>query len=155
MATDRETDDNVAMLWVPDDVPAEGLALQYRLYLGPGVPDGGPLGHVTAMRVAKVVSYATRPGEQPKPDARRARFVVDFAGQSLSAVSEKAEIEVHVTASGATVIEQHTERNPFIGGMRASFEIEAQAKDVELRAFLRSGSDVLTETWSYLWQPPS
>jgi glucan biosynthesis protein len=30
---------------------------------------------------------------------------------------------------------------------------ESAAKDVELRAFLRSKADVLTETWTYLWQP--
>jgi glucans biosynthesis protein len=153
MSTERETDDNVAVLWMPDAVPADGLALQYRLHLGPGVPGEGPLGHVTATRVAKVASYATRPGELPRTDPRRARFVVDFAGPSLSSVAKGAEVEVHVTAGGAKVIEQHTERNPFTGGVRASFELEAQAKDVELRAFLRSGSDVLSETWSYLWQP--
>jgi glucans biosynthesis protein len=153
MATERETDDNVAMLWVPDAVPAEGLALRYRLHLGPGVPSAGPLGHVTAMRIARVVSYATRPGEMPAQDPRRARFVVDFAGKGLDALDRAAQVDVDLTASGAKVVEQHTERNPFAGGVRASFELEAQSKDVELRAFLRSGDDVLTETWSYLWQP--
>jgi periplasmic glucans biosynthesis protein len=143
MSTEIETDDNVAMLWVPDQVPQDGLSLRYRLYMGTGVPNNeGPRGQVTATRIAKV----------PKQSERRARFVVDFAGPSLA--GQDQDVELHVTASGAKVVEQHTERNPFAEGVRASFEVEAQAKDVELRAFLRNGSDVLTETWSYLWQPP-
>jgi glucans biosynthesis protein len=53
------------------------------------------------------------------------------------------------------VLEQHTEQNPFTAGSRASFEVIADpnVRDVELRAFLRAGDDVLSETWSYLWQP--
>ena len=41
--------------------------------------------------------------------------------------------------------------------VRASFEmaVEQHARDIELRAFLRDGEHVLTETWSYLWQPAS
>ena len=37
----------------------------------------------------------------------------------------------------------------------ASFEVAAEpkGKDIELRAFLQTPNDVLTETWSYLWQP--
>jgi glucans biosynthesis protein len=142
MSTELETDDNVAMLWVPDQVPQDGLALRYRLYLGAGVPNGGPRGQVIATRIARV----------PKQSERRARFIVDFAGPSLAARDQ--DVDVHITATGAKVIEQHTERNPFAEGVRASFEVEAETKDVELRAFLRRGSDVVTETWSYLWQPP-
>ena len=38
---------------------------------------------------------------------------------------------------------------------RASFELSRPKarQDVELRAFLRRGSDTVSETWSYLWQP--
>ena len=31
--------------------------------------------------------------------------------------------------------------------------LDAGAENAELRAFLRSKRDALTETWSYLWQP--
>ena len=60
-----------------------------------------------------------------------------------------------ITTSGGRVLEQHVEPNAFAEGIRASFEVaaESNARDVELRAFLKTKTDVLTETWSYLWQP--
>ena len=56
--------------------------------------------------------------------------------------------------SGGQVLEQHVEDNAAAGALRASFEVQAApgARDVELRAFLRAGTDTLTETWSYAWQ---
>jgi periplasmic glucans biosynthesis protein len=155
MSTDVETDDNIAMLWVPDQVPQDGLSLRYRMYFGSDLPANGPAAKVVATRFAKVPKWQQGLTEQQR--ARRGRFVVDFAGPSLRAAGQdkdKDAIEVHVTATGAKVVEQHTLANAFEGGIRASFEVEAQARDVELRAFLRRGSEVLTETWSYLWQPP-
>lgn len=143
IATELETDDNVAMLWVPDEVPQDGLSLRYRLHLGPEVPGDGPSGRAVATRMAVV----------PKSDNRRARFIVDFRGPSLAGRARP--VDVHVTATSAKVIEQHTERNPFADGWRASFEVEAESDDVELRAFLRDDGGALTETWSYLWQPRS
>ena len=81
----------------------------------------------------------------------RAHFAVDFAGDGLE--PEAADVSLHLTASGGRPIEQRVEPNRYTGGYRASFVIEAAARDVELRAFLQRGNDVLTETWSYLWQP--
>jgi glucans biosynthesis protein len=40
------------------------------------------------------------------------------------------------------------------GEWRASFRVQFAGKSpVDLRCFLKRGSDVLTETWSYLAQP--
>lgn len=138
MATELETDDNIAMLWVPDEVPDGGLALSYRLYFGPGVPHPSAPGKVASTRFS-------RQGDG------RAHFAVDFAGDGLE--PEAADVSLHLTASGGRPIEQRVEPNRYTGGYRASFVIEAAARDVELRAFLQRGNDVLTETWSYLWQP--
>ena len=66
MATELETDDNIAMLWVPDEVPEGGLALSYRLYFGPGVPHPASPGRVVSTRFARV-------GDGARPLRRRLR----------------------------------------------------------------------------------
>lgn len=140
IATELETDDNMAMLWVPDHVPAEGLSLHYRLHFGPNVPLGPSLGKVVGTR------YAERGPE-------RRKFVVDFVG--LPPTSENAEPRLDVSVAGGQLVSQQLQKNPFTKGYRAVFDVSrnTEVQDVELRAVLRNESVVLTETWSYLWQP--
>jgi glucans biosynthesis protein len=137
--SDREVHDNIAIAWVPDAVPADGLAFRYRMHLGGEMPSPSPLGRVTAARLA-----ATKQGT---------RFLVDFEGEPLT--TRERDVKLEVSASSARVVEQHVERNPFTRGWRASFELAAGANavDVELRASLRAAGGALSETWSYLWQP--
>jgi glucans biosynthesis protein len=79
--------------------------------------------------------------------------LVDFATDKAELDLKKMSVVVSVT--GGKLNEHHVEANPHTKTYRASFEItpETNARDVELRAFLRDGDDVVTETWSYLWQP--
>jgi periplasmic glucans biosynthesis protein len=137
--SDREVHDNIAIAWVPDAVPADGLTFRYRMHLGREVPSTKPVGRVTAARLA-----ATLQGT---------RFLVDFEGEPLT--NRERDVKVEVWASSARVLEQHVERNPFTKGWRASFELAADANpvDVELRASLHGAGSALSETWSYLWQP--
>ena len=87
------------------------------------------------------------------PKHGAARFVVDF--ELGDAALQASEPELEVSAQGAQVIEQHTEKNDYVHGYRASFLVRPDAgnQDMELRALLKGPSGVLTETWSYLWQP--
>lgn len=138
IASDAEGQDNIAMAWAPDSADLQALRVRYRMHVGSDVDDPARSGRVTATRIAQ-----TRQG---------ARFLVDFAG---GAPAEDTEVEAVVSGSGARILERHVEKNPYAGGLRASFEValEPGATQVELRAYLRTQSDVLTETWSYLWQP--
>jgi periplasmic glucans biosynthesis protein len=140
IASDTEGKDNIAVAWVPDSVERQELGVRYRLHVGSQVDDQASRGHVTASRIAQT--------------PRGVRFLVDFAGGHLVDDSQ-VEAVISVSGSGARVVERHVEKNPFAGGLRASFELalEPGVAQVELRAFLRTPSDVLTETWSYLWQP--
>ena len=142
ITTEREIDDNIAALWVPDHVPPEGLRVRYRLHVGRDNPFDSELGRVVATRSAKI--------EAKLGQARR--FVIDFAGKHLAAREGMA---VRASASGGQVVQQRIEQNPFTGGVRAVIDVapEPSAADVELRAFLYRGDDTLSETWSYLWQP--
>jgi glucans biosynthesis protein len=140
IATELETDDNIAMAWVPDVQPDRGqpLSIAYRLHVGSADDVKGPTARVEGTRIGKT--------------EKGVRFLVDFVGPELL---RGEEVQAVVSISGGSILEQHVERNSFAEGVRASFEVatEPNARDVELRAFLKSKDDVLTETWSYLWQP--
>lgn len=140
IATQLETDDNIAVAWVPDALPPRGepLSLSYRLHVGSADDVKRPTARVDATRIGKT--------------ERGVRFLVDFVGPELTS---RDDVQAVVTTSGARILEQHVEQNSFAEGVRASFEVapEPNARDVELRAFLKTENDVLTETWSYLWQP--
>jgi glucans biosynthesis protein len=109
--------------------------------MGEGIPGRGPTAQVVSTRVAR-----TGPN--------RARFVLDFVGPTLGEERLQQPLHVAVRAQGGQIVEQHIERNRKGGGCRAAFEVvrEHDEAPVDLRAFLHAGSDVLTETWSFLWQ---
>jgi glucans biosynthesis protein len=81
------------------------------------------------------------------------RFLIDFAIDKDAC--DLSSVKVVASATGGAVSAQRIEAIPGENAVRASFEVAAdkQARDVELRAFLQDGQDVMTETWSYLWQP--
>lgn len=139
IATKLESDDNIAVVWVPASVPPSGLELRYRLHFGSKLPVAPGLGRVRGTRHL-----------DKGPDT--ARFFVDFA--DLPAISENAEPRLDVSVAGGRVTAQALVPNPFEHGFRAAIEVtREQANDIELRALLRNDTHVLTETWSYLWQP--
>lgn len=136
--TDVETNDNIALAWAPDHVSEQGIDLHYKLHFGAMAGTlATPAGVVAATRIARTETGA--------------RFVIDFVGDAML-TAESSEAQVDVT--GARVVEQHVEANPLGGSRRVSFEIacDVPRRDVELRAFLYRRADVLSETWSYLWQ---
>jgi glucans biosynthesis protein len=140
ISTELETDDNIALAWVPDVQPERGkpLSVSYRVHVGSADDVKGPTARVAATRMGKTDNGV--------------RFLVDFAGPELLHAED---VQAVVSITGSRILEQHVEQNSFAQGVRASFEVAAEpdARDVELRAFLKSKNDVLTETWSYLWQP--
>jgi glucans biosynthesis protein len=54
----------------------------------------------------------------------------------------------------AELLEQQVIHNPINDGWRLVFQVKPPDDEpVELRAFLRHGGDVVTETWSYQLHP--
>jgi glucans biosynthesis protein len=107
---------------------------------------------------------ATRVARTKVEGARK--FVIDFAGAQLDSLPADKPVEGVVTVGpGAKFVEQQVYKNSFTGGWRLVFQIlpdEALSADkdrpkakepVELRAFLKLGENVLTETWSYASEP--
>jgi glucans biosynthesis protein len=57
--------------------------------------------------------------------------------------------------AGAKLASTTLQKNPVNGTWRVAFALrpDGSKRPVELRAFLRKPPHVLTETWTYLWQP--
>lgn len=145
--TKTEFDDNVVAFWVPEKAPAAGetVEIEYRLHwfrdqIGP------PAGFVRSTRHGPTAYY----------EAGMERFVVDFAGGALGRKTADSAVEPVVeVGTGGTLHHAAGQKNPINGTWRLAFTVrpDGTGRPVELRAFLRQGDDVLTETWSYLWQP--
>ncbi len=149
ISTELETDDNIAAMWVPDTIPADGLSLRYRVSFGDDVPVRGDGARVVSTRIATHGQFT---------DAGVVRFVVDLAGPSL-ATRPPSELTWTLDARGAEVIETIVVPNANVGdpaGVRtiSSVRVPAGVRDVELRGFLGARGEALSETWSYLWQTP-
>lgn len=147
LPTADEFNDNIVAFWSPEKLPppGEAIELEYRLHwfrdrIKP------PAGFVRATRHGKAAYY--EPGLE--------RFVVDFDGGELPSLGAEAKVE-HVLSvgEGAKLNHATVQKNPINGTWRVAFTIrpDGSGRPVELRCFLRRAPHVLTETWSYLWQP--
>ncbi len=170
-ATELESDDNIALLWQPDQVPGDELRIAYSLTFGSDV-EQARFGRVVATRhFTSADSSNGRAARGPSAESSKVRFELDFDVPSAELVRDP--VELSLSAPGLRILSQQVERRP--GGFRARFELAAEfgsradprastsgsradprastpIPQTELRAFLRSGADVLTETWSYPWQ---
>ncbi len=142
--TDEEIHDNIVAAWVPQTPvkPGEELKLSYRLHWGSKPPFANGASRVLSTRTAKGANE------------RQRRFVLDFSPSADFGKDDK--VELVVSSSTGEVLHPVAQKNDVTGGWRASFVLETKpdtGTPVELRAFLRSESTTLSETWSYLWTP--
>ena len=147
LSTPDETNDNIVAFWVPEKTPTIGqpLDLEYRLnwYIDESYL---PSGYV----------IATRHGRTKTHETDLERFFVDFGGAEITKLEASPDVESIVTVgAGAKLVHSIAQKNPYNNTWRAAFAIrpDGSGKPVELRCFLRKPKEVLTETWSYLWQP--
>jgi periplasmic glucans biosynthesis protein len=141
--TREEVHDNIVAFWVPDAPVPQGAQLRFAYRLSWGFhPEGVKAGGSTVA--------ATRVAAGSKPGARR--FVLDFT--KAPGGESPQPVEAVVTASRGQVLHPRAEAHAVTGGFRAAFELLPDGDGpVELRCFLKRGSETLTETWSYLWIP--
>ncbi len=147
LPTPDETHDNIVAYWVPNTLPAAGepLALSYRLHWQ------GDLQQQPA--VARVVQTRRGIGWKRAGDTSSdLQFIVDFDGAALAGLPALSPVQAVVTAGpGARITEARAWRHP-VSGWRMQLRVQRDEKTepVELRAYLRLGSDALTETWAAL-----
>jgi glucans biosynthesis protein len=145
----NELTDNIVAYWVPDPLPKPGAAFAFSYRLSWYGDD--------ASRPPGARTVSTRRDRGSVTTAHDGyRYVVDFAGPALAALSAEEAPRAVVSASGgAKLYDDHVAKNPATGGWRLTFQIKPKdERPVELRAYLERGGDVLTETWSYVWLPP-
>jgi glucans biosynthesis protein len=151
--TDDEIHDNVVAMWVPADPVPSGaeLNLNYRLHWLANEPYPSKLAPVWATRLGR----GGQPG-LPRPKGVR-KFMVEFLGGPLRDLPFGAKPELVVSASrGSFGPYQLIEAVPdgVAGHWRAQFDLIADGADpVEMRAFLKSGGETLTETWMFQYHP--
>jgi len=147
LPTDSDIHDNIVAYWRPRESPRQGdrKDLRYTIYWYGDDPTRPPGGRVVAPR-------------QGRTEERAQRIVVDSAGDELRKRDAGKQPEAVLTvASGpesGESIEHHVVKDPVNGSWRVGLQVLPRSKrPVELRAFLRRGKDVLTETWSYTYLP--
>jgi glucans biosynthesis protein len=147
LPTPDETNDNIVAYWVPDQLPAVGepIEFEYRLHW-----------FLDQIRPPAGLAVATRRGHSKTHEPDLERFVVDFDGPYLGKQGPDPAIEAIVSVgTGAKLAYSTVQKNPNNGTWRVSFGLRAEGskRPVELRCFLRKSPHILTETWTYLWQP--
>jgi glucans biosynthesis protein len=149
ISTPDETSDNIVAFWVPSGRPPanEALEFEYRIYWYLDVAKRPPAGYVAATRLSTI---------QKQPGLTR--FLVDFDGPFLHLRQSDPEIQPVVTVGkGAALVPETVtiQKNPNNGTWRVTFAAkpDGTGRAVDLRCFLQRPPHVLTETWSYLWNP--
>ncbi len=147
--TPDETNDNIVAFWVPDTppVPKKPFDFAYRIRWQKDNEVKPPLAYVAQTRRGHGYSRV------PDPSIG---FVIDFEGSVFKKLPADAEVEPVVSAdSNGEIIESRAFRNDVTGGYRLRLRVKPidDKKPVEIRAFLRSGTNTLTTTWSYILPP--
>lgn len=140
--TKSEFNDNIVAFWTPKNLPEPGKPIEfsYKIYFHAQEPNGLDRGRTVATRIGD--------GD----DKGSKRIVIDFNGRNLAALPENAPVEGIVTVGPeGKLVQQNVLKNAVTGGWRLAFQvIPPKGKPLELRAFLQSGKNTLTETWSYV-----
>jgi glucans biosynthesis protein len=149
-----ETFDNIVAFWNPLERPKPGqeLLFSYRLHWGTRMPYASALAQ----------TLATRTGIGGTVGQKRQyyswHFAVDFAGGELGALPKDAPVEAVITVSHGQTEHVTAHYVEEFHGYRALFDVKPPDDSVEpidMRLYLRVNGRALTETWIYLWTPPS
>ena len=149
LSTPDETNDNIVAYWVPEKLPAPGqpLDLSYRLHWQGAQMQRPPGAWVTQTRAGR--GYAELADDEQQ-------FVVDFTGPSLAKLPADAPVKAVVTApANGQIVESNAYYVEATGEWRMIVRVKQldPKKATELRGFLQSGNDILTETWSNVVPP--
>ncbi|MDB5975845.1 MAG: glucan biosynthesis protein [Nevskia sp.] len=147
-----EIHDNIVAMWVPKAPARAGSSyrLHYRLYWSADEPYPTPLARCVATRLGR----GGQPG-QPRPAGVR-KFVVEFMGGPLVSLPFGVKPEPVLSASRGTFSNVFAEAVPdgVSGHWRAQFDLTVDGNDpVDLRLYLKSGSNTLSETWLFQYHP--
>ena len=149
----RRLYDNIAAMWVPREKVTAGSSyrLRYRLHWTAEEPFKTALARCVATRIG-------RGGESAKRPPGVHKFVVEFKGGALDHLAPGATVEAVLTVARGKISNVITEvvPNGVAGHWYTRFDFgvpEKETDPVDIRMFLRSGKQTLTETWLYQYHP--
>jgi glucans biosynthesis protein len=150
LSTGYEGLDNIVAFWDPRDKPAplQPYRFSYRLcWQGDGAD----------LKLSENRAISTRVGlDSSFADARQ--FVIDFAGPKLDAVPQnELPLAIANCSTNAVIVDNFVIRNPFLNAWRVILKMRPQPGNtdpVDLRCTLQKGTNILSETWTYQWNPP-
>jgi glucans biosynthesis protein len=148
--TTEDTIDNITAFWVPKGPVKAGTELRfaYKQYWLADEPHPPEAGRVVATRIGLGgISGKPRPAGVKK-------FVVDFLGGPLDALTRLDGVESVVTATRGRVINPVV--LPVVGtkNWRVSFDLAIEGTEpIDLRCYLRHEGSAMTETWLYQFLP--
>lgn len=148
LPTQDATNDNVVAFWVPEAAiePQQPLDFFYRIQWQ-GQPEA-----LTRPTTSWVTQTRTYPIAVPDKTTDLG-LVIDFEGPALGALRPADEVTGKVASNdGNQVVAQRVVYNDATGGRRLFLQVRrADARQpMELRAFLRTAGDTVSETWSYI-----
>jgi glucans biosynthesis protein len=143
LPTGHETDDNIVASFVPKNAPEPGkpFSYAYRIIASLDLTQLSPNG-----RTLHTYQTTAIPGSR--------RFIIDFTGGDLAYYASDPElVEVVPSASQGTITRSFIVPNVHTKGFRAVFDVQLEpGQSADLRAFLRTGTRALTETWTLPWR---
>ncbi|WP_020647956.1 glucan biosynthesis protein [Solimonas variicoloris] len=150
--TDDEIHDNIVAMWVPKAPATAGseYRLKYRLHWRADEPYPTPLARCVATRLGN----GGEPGK-PRPQGVR-KFMVEFLGGPLEKLPFGVKPEAVLSASRGSFSYVFCEAVPdgVPGHWRAQFDLTTSGDEpVDMRLYLRSGEQTLSETWLYQYHP--
>jgi glucans biosynthesis protein len=102
-------------------------------------------------------AISTRIGADSRFESTR-EFVIDFKGPKLDRLSESEPPEAIANCStNAVIVESNVLPNPYLHAWRVILKMQPKAGNiapVDVRCTLQRGTNILAETWTYLWSPP-
>ncbi len=150
LSTGYEGLDNIVAFWDPKDKPAPltPFRFSYRLYWESGNAD---------LKLSENRAVSTRVGLDSHFAGAR-QFVIDFAGPKLDAQPESDAPQAIANCSdNAAIVGNQVFHDPFLKGWRVILKMQPKpgnSDPVDLRCTLQTGTNILSETWTYQWSPP-
>jgi len=150
--TDDEIHDNIVAQWVPAKQTASGdaFSFSYRIHWTADEPYPPALARCVATRLGN----GGQPGTARPKGVRK--FMIEFLGDPLKGIPFGQKPEPVLWASRGTFSYLLTEAVPddVPGHWRTQFDLTVDGHEpVEMRAYLKFGDKVLTETWLYQYHP--
>jgi len=150
--TTDETNDNIVAYWVPNRAVDQGQTLTFAYRVVSTMTESRLHPGGFALNTFRTKPIALGSGEQAPSNATR--FILDFVGGDLEYhLNHPDTVQVVPSATNARITRTFLVPNPQSRGFRAGIDVIGEAgQTADLRAFLRTGTKALTETWTFPWK---